>query len=644
MLVKRRPYDGMNDKLRKESLIWGFRTCQNLAFLWYGNGTAAGFELKEPTYKHTLHAYPTPPSPDDSPFTPPQQPHTLGSDHYITSTCLTLKGISTTPQFPPPTQTDWDLFRTECPLPPTTTCDSDLEQWTTHLLSAKQIATKTIDPPPSAEYVDTHLHTDATFASNYKSLRTRIETHAFTLARNNWNNICDKMRGQLSTKKTQSRHQTTQVIAGTQLSPTALCDTLRSIYIPPPSSHRVGPPQYTGNPNPELDAPITFAELQAGVQALKRNTTPGHDNITNTLLRHLNEEVLEYLVQLFNQHWLNHTLPSTWKHSNITLIPKPEKKNSIHNLRPHLTYLLSRPTSRTRPAESRLHFYHYIYNLLAQRTATIRLGHVQSDSFYMPDRGTPQGAVLSPMLFHLTLIPLARTLLTIPTLRSTLYAADIALWVHSGSDQHIEATLQHGLNQVLHHIELLELQCSPHKSALLTFTPPRFTLTHNRSPAPTLQYVKKYVTHTTHLIRRIATKHHGIKEQDRLRLVHSLLLNRILYQLPYLNLTSTQLDSLDAFLRKTYRHALLLPPHAPTHHLLDLGIHNTIREHLDAHHMSQLTRLASSPTGRYILNSINILPPTIPIPHSPFHRTYVTASESTQSLATCTQLSIKPGD
>ncbi|KAG0422851.1 hypothetical protein HPB47_001373 [Ixodes persulcatus] len=574
-------------------------------------------------------------------------PHTLGSDHYIISTCLTVKGISTTPPLPPPTHTDWDLFRTECPLPPTTTCESDLEQWTTQLLSAKQIATKTIDPPHPAEYVDTHLRNlweaytsieqrwpkhrhRRKLRLKLQTLRTKIETHALTLARDNWNNTCDEMRGQLSTKKvwhilralldprttkTQSRHQTTQIIADTQLSPTALCDTLRSIYIPPPSSHPVGPPQYTGNPNPQLDAPLTFAEVEAAVQALKRNTTPGHYNITNTILRHLNEEVLEHLVQLFNQHWLNHTLPSTWKHSNITLIPKPGKKPSIHNLRPiSLTSCLGK-----------------------------LLEH--SDPFHMPDRGTPQGAVLSPMLFNLTLIPLARTLLTIPTLRSTLYADDIALWVHSGSDQHIEATLQHGLNQVLHHIEPLELQCSPHKSALLTFTPPRhkppqnppiqlfihsdpiphtqqirllgLTLTHNRSPAPTLKYVKKYVTQTTHLIRRIATKHHGIKEQDRLRLVHSFLLNRILYHLPYLNLTPTQLDSLDALLRKTYRHALLLPPHAPTHRLLDLGIHNTIREHLDAHHMSQLTRLASSPTGHYILDTINILPPTVPIPPPP---------------------------
>ncbi|KAG0425786.1 hypothetical protein HPB47_027069, partial [Ixodes persulcatus] len=273
-------------------------------------------------------------------------PHTLRSDHCIISTCFTLKGIYTNP-LPPSTTNTHRLgsFRSECPLPPTATCDSDLKQWTTHLLSAKQIATKTIDPPSPAEYVDTHLrnlweaytsleqrwrkHTHRrNLRLKLQTLRTKIKTHALTLARNNWNNTCDELRGQLSTKKVwhllralldprttkiQSRHQTTQNITDIQLSPTALCDTLLVLH------------NTLATPNPQLDAPITFAKLHVAVQALKRNTTPGHDNITNTLLRHLNEEALEHL--------LNHTLPSTWKHSNITLIPKPVKPPSIHNLR-----------------------------------------------------------------------------------------------------------------------------------------------------------------------------------------------------------------------------------------------------------------------------------------------------------------------
>ncbi|KAG0432216.1 hypothetical protein HPB47_021060 [Ixodes persulcatus] len=184
----------------------------------------------------------------------------------------------------------------------------------------------------------------------------------------------------------------------------------------------------------------------------------------------------------------------------------------------------------------------------------------------MPDRGTPQGAVLSPMLFNLTLIPNARTLPTVPTLRSTLYAAEIAILIHSGSDQHIKATLQHGLNQITR---------------------------------PTLQHVKKYVNQTTHLIRRIATKHHVIKEQDRRRLVHSFLLNHTAC------LTST-----------------FTTQHANSYRCSRIVLE--LRESwdmwwasIDTHHMSQLTHLASSPTGHYILNFINILPPTSQIPPLP---------------------------
>ncbi|KAH9361572.1 hypothetical protein HPB48_001449 [Haemaphysalis longicornis] len=98
------------------------------------------------------------------------------------------------------------------------------------------------------------------------------------------------------------------------------------------------------------------------------------------------------------------------------------------------------------------------------------------------------------------------------------------------------------------------------------------TLTHNRYPASIVQYVKKYITQTTHLVRHIATKHHGTMEQDRVRLVHSVLLNRILYHLPYLNVAPIQLDSLDALLRKT-KTCTPASPLRPTHLLLDVDAH-----------------------------------------------------------------------
>ncbi|KAH9378610.1 hypothetical protein HPB48_018316 [Haemaphysalis longicornis] len=110
----------------------------------------------------------------------------------------------------------------------------------------------------------------------------------------------------------------------------------------------------------------------------------------------------------------------------------------------------------------------------------IGLGSMRSDPFSMPNRGTSQGAVLSPMLFNITLIPLARALLSIPSLRSTLYADDIGLWVTRGSDGHIEHTLQRGLDILLRHIQPLALTCSPTKSAMLILTPPK----KNPSPPP----------------------------------------------------------------------------------------------------------------------------------------------------------------
>ncbi|KAH7949287.1 hypothetical protein HPB49_007282 [Dermacentor silvarum] len=56
--------------------------------------------------------------------------------------------------------------------------------------------------------------------------------------------------------------------------------------------------------------------------------------------------------------------------------------------------------------------------------------------------GTPQGSVLSPLLFNVTLFPLARALHTIHTLSHAFYADDITLWVTTGNIGDMEATLQ----------------------------------------------------------------------------------------------------------------------------------------------------------------------------------------------------------
>lgn len=96
-------------------------------------------------------------------------------------------------------------------------------------------------------------------------------------------------------------------------------------------------PQYTGQPNPELETPITIQEIETTVQGLTRNTTPGKDKIQNKLLRNLDPIALKNLLTYMNEHWMNGTLPPQWEHAAITLIPKPA--NPSHSRTSVLSHL-----------------------------------------------------------------------------------------------------------------------------------------------------------------------------------------------------------------------------------------------------------------------------------------------------------------
>nr|XP_050041167.1 putative nicotine oxidoreductase [Dermacentor andersoni] len=92
--------------------------------------------------------------------------------------------------------------------------------------------------------------------------------------------------------------------------------------------------------------------------------------------------------------------------------------------------------------------YHYIRSFLTACTAEIIVGDLSSPTYALGSRGTPQGAVLSPFLFNLALRSLPDKLDRIPDHKHTLYADDVTLWVTSGSDGHIEQTLQRATDVV----------------------------------------------------------------------------------------------------------------------------------------------------------------------------------------------------
>lgn len=122
----------------------------------------------------------------------------------------------------------------------------------------------------------------------------------------------------------------------------------------------------------------------------------------------------------------------------------------------------------------------------------------------------------------------------------------------------------------------------------------------------TLTQLQNQVTQILRIMHRIASRRHGLKEEDTIKLVNALVVSRLVYSTPYLNLTKGEEDKLDALIRRAYKSALGLPLYTSTEKLLKLGVHNTFRELTDAHLAAQRNRLATTPTGREVMRKLRI--------------------------------------
>ncbi|KAG0412878.1 hypothetical protein HPB47_009973 [Ixodes persulcatus] len=105
---------------------------------------------------------------------------------------------------------------------------------------------------------------------------------------------------------------------------------------------------------------------------------------------------------------------------------------------------------------------------------------------------------------------------------------------------------------------------------------------------------------------RVASRRQGLREDDTIKLVNALVVSRIIYATPYLNLTKGDEEKRDVLIRKAYKTALGLPPYTSTEKLLKLGVHNTFKELVNSHLATQRDRLAQTPAGRKVLESLKI--------------------------------------
>lgn len=278
--------------------------------------------------------------------------------------------------------------------------------------------------------------------------------------------------------------------------------------------------------------------------------------------------------------------------------------------------------------------YNYVKNFLSDRVAQINFGESKSDYIELGSKGTPQGSVLSPLLFNVAMIGLPSKLAAIEGLSHCMYADDITMWIGKGTDGQIEETLQMAIGEVEKYVNDRGLRCSPQKSEMLFYQPnrksrsdpPRISLKAQGLDIPTVDRIRVlglYIQNngfngetikkleicaqqTMRLIRRIANRRYGMKETNLIRLVQAFVISKIAYVAPFLNLKAAEKSKLEGIIRRSVKQALGLPIRTPTAKLLELGLHNTLDEIVEGVTISQYERLSGSVTGRKILAKLGI--------------------------------------
>lgn len=285
-------------------------------------------------------------------------------------------------------------------------------------------------------------------------------------------------------------------------------------------------------------------------------------------------------------------------------------------------------------------FYDFVRSFLTGRRAVLCAGDLVSEEVELGQRGTPQGSVLSPTLFNLVMIGLSEQLSKIEGLNHTIYADDVTIWCSTGSDGFIESTLQEAIETTESYLEHTGLKCSPAKSELLIYLPKRRgakpkgwqppaernIILHTRdgravprvdsirvlgmiiecrgTNTQTVQKLKTRTDNAIRLVRRVANRHHGLKEDNLMRLVHAFVLCHFTYVAAMHKWLRTERDKLNALIRKVVKRALGLPMSTSTEKLLELGVHNTLEEIAEAQERAQLLRLRTTKAGRHILHEL----------------------------------------
>lgn len=89
----------------------------------------------------------------------------------------------------------------------------------------------------------------------------------------------------------------------------------------------------------------------------------------------------------------------------------------------------------------------------------LKVRQFETKKMEMGEKSTPQGPVISPLLFNTAMVDLSRDLAKFQGIGHTIYADDITVRCAGGSDGQVKAALQEAVNTTGRFPEDTGLQC-----------------------------------------------------------------------------------------------------------------------------------------------------------------------------------------